>query len=425
MEQPGMLPSGDFPVRGCRGQIRAYIKTKRDELKATDEQEMYLSGQLALLEEQLEANSVTKNKLETNIKTLKAKIASVIEKQFAGIDVENIKQQYNAAKKSSSSDEILALEKKRMEIQNKQYVSKFASEGNKTEAELKAVHSEYNRLYKKATGIRPGVPCPTCTHSLTDAEFNTVKKEIIQELNNLKAKGVKLKSQLDDIVKLDTKAKEQFLQYQADDLKKVEEEIKAVKSSTTADIDKLRDILTYGNFSEEQVNKLEAMKAELYSDETDLRAMRSDDELQKMIESVKLQIKDNDVSRQFIKYLIAAANEYAVKRAEIMLTPLKMKQASIKLFEVVKSTGELKGTFKFAYDGKDYRWLSTSERIKAGLEVANLLKRLTGLAYPTFIDNAESINTNFIRPYGQTIFAFVKKCALTIQEPAYTSKEAA
>lgn len=167
------------------------------------------------------------------------------------------------------------------------------------------------------------------------------------------------------------------------------------------------------------------MKAELYSDETDLRAMRSDDELQKTIESVKLQIKDNDVSRQFIKYLIAAANEYAVKRAEIMLTPLKMKQASIKLFEVVKSTGELKGTFKFAYDDKDYRWLSTSERIKAGLEVANLLKRLTGLAYPTFIDNAESINTNFIRPYGQTIFAFVKKCALTIQEQAYTSKEAA
>ena len=102
---------------------------------------------------------------------MKAKIASVMEKQFAGIDVENIKQQYNAAKKSSSNDEILALEKKRMEIQNKQYVSKFAGEGNKTEAELKAVHSEYNRLYKKATGIRPGVPCPTCTHSLTDADL--------------------------------------------------------------------------------------------------------------------------------------------------------------------------------------------------------------------------------------------------------------
>lgn len=29
MEQPGTLPSGDFPVRGCRGQIRAYIKRER------------------------------------------------------------------------------------------------------------------------------------------------------------------------------------------------------------------------------------------------------------------------------------------------------------------------------------------------------------------------------------------------------------
>lgn len=29
MEQPGTLPSGDFPVRGCRGQIRAYIKSER------------------------------------------------------------------------------------------------------------------------------------------------------------------------------------------------------------------------------------------------------------------------------------------------------------------------------------------------------------------------------------------------------------
>ena len=29
MEQPSTLPSGDFPVRGCRGQIRAYIKRER------------------------------------------------------------------------------------------------------------------------------------------------------------------------------------------------------------------------------------------------------------------------------------------------------------------------------------------------------------------------------------------------------------
>ncbi len=403
-----------------------YIKNKRAELKEADEQITYLSGQLALLEEQLESNSVTKNKLAAAIKGKKEKIATVMKKQYEGIDIEATKQEYEAAKKSSSADETLALEKKRIEIQNRVYISKFSAEIAKTEAEYKSTVSEYNRLYKQATGIRPGVPCPTCTHALTDAEFNSVKTDITKQLNALKAKGTNLKSQLADLVKLDEQAKEQFLQYQQDDLKKVEVEIKTVKAKTDADIDRLRDIIRFGNFSESQVNSLEGMKAELFADESDLKAMQSDDELRKAIESVKLQIKDNDAKKQFIQYLITAANEYAVKRAEIMLTPLKMNKAAIKLFEEVKTTGEIKDTFKFTYDGKDYRWLSTSERIKAGLEVADLLKRLTGLMYPTFVDNAESINTNFSRPDGQMIFAFVRKCALTVQEPSYAAaKEAA
>ena len=103
-----------------------------------------------------------------------------------------------------------------------------------------------------------------------------------------------------------------------------------------------------------------------------------------------------------------------------------MDKAAIKLSEVEKGTGEIKDTFKFTYDGKDYRWLSNSERIKAGLEIAMLVKRLTGLTYPTFVDNAESINTNFTRPDGQMIFAFVRRCAITVHEPSPAAvKEAA
>lgn len=36
MEQHGTLPSGDFPVRGCRGQIRAYIKRGRRDIHIPD-----------------------------------------------------------------------------------------------------------------------------------------------------------------------------------------------------------------------------------------------------------------------------------------------------------------------------------------------------------------------------------------------------
>ncbi len=100
-------------------------------------------------------------------------------------------------------------------------------------------------------------------------------------------------------MKLDAQAKDQFEQYKADDLKKVEEEIKNVKSATSSDIDRLRDTLTFGNFSEAQVNSLEAMKAELFADESDLNSMRSEEELTKAIETVKLQKKDNEGKKIF------------------------------------------------------------------------------------------------------------------------------
>ena len=94
-----------------------------------------------------------------------------------------------------------------------------------------------------------------------------------------------------------------------------------------------------------------------------------------------------------------------------------MNRASIKLIDVVKTTGEVKDVFKFTYDGKDYRWLSTSEKIKAGLEVANLLARLTKLNYPTYIDNAECITTGIDSIHGQLIAAFARNTALTVIHP--------
>ena len=46
--------------------------------------------------------------------------------------------------------------------------------------------------------------------------------------------------------------------------------------------------------------------------------------------------------------------------------------------------------------------LSNSERIKAGLEIANLIINQIGMNIPIFIDNAESI-TEYIAPDTQVI----------------------
>lgn len=80
-------------------------------------------------------------------------------------------------------------------------------------------------------------------------------------------------------------------------------------------------------------------------------------------------------------------------------------------------TGEVKDVFKFTYGGRYYNRLSLSEKIRAGLEVSELVKRLTGRNYPVFIDNMESVDelTN-VRPTGQIIMAkCVRGAALTVK----------
>ena len=62
--------------------------------------------------------------------------------------------------------------------------------------------------------------------------------------------------------------------------------------------------------------------------------------------------------------------------------------------------------FKFTYGGRRYDRLSLSEKIRAGMEVSELMKRLTGRNYPVFVDNMESVDDlNNVRPTGQVIMA--------------------
>ena len=96
---------------------------------------------------------------------------------------------------------------------------------------------------------------------------------------------------------------------------------------------------------------------------------------------------------------------------------LRMNRVSITLYDVVKSTGEVKDVFRFTYEGRDYICLSHSERIRAGLEVAELIKRLLGVEYPTFIDDVESVPViDNVRPTGQVFIAkVIKGTALQVQ----------
>ena len=90
---------------------------------------------------------------------------------------------------------------------------------------------------------------------------------------------------------------------------------------------------------------------------------------------------------------------------------------TITLFEPIKTTGELKSVFRFAYKGRDFAALSLSERTAAGLEICALMRRLTGLNFPVFIDNTESIaNFDMSALPRQTVFLrMVKNAPLSVK----------
>ena len=127
------------------------------------------------------------------------------------------------------------------------------------------------------------------------------------------------------------------------------------------------------------------------------------------------------------KQILGHAASYLGKKNELLLASLKMNRVRISLSETVKGTGETKDTFKFTYDGKGYAKLTLSEKMRTGLEIAELIKRLSGRRYPTFLDNGESISViDNVRPTGQLMISkVVKDKPLTVLSKASSAGKAA
>ncbi|MCM3487862.1 AAA family ATPase [Alkalihalophilus marmarensis] len=102
-------------------------------------------------------------------------------------------------------------------------------------------------------------------------------------------------------------------------------------------------------------------------------------------------------------FIIDAIKAFQAKEAELQGEKVQalFTTLSVRLFEEQKN-GDIKPTFVIQMDGKDYKMLSLSESIKAGLELREVLSEQSGVVAPTFVDNAESITT-FKGPTGQLI----------------------
>ena len=96
----------------------------------------------------------------------------------------------------------------------------------------------------------------------------------------------------------------------------------------------------------------------------------------------------NDLTKE--KAVLVDYNSNYVNFIAEIFEPI-LTDTKIHLHKINKETGEIKEDFYITYKDKDYSLLSNSERIKVGLELANMFNILLNKKYPTVVDDSESI----------------------------------
>ena len=252
-----------------------------------------------------------------------------------------------------------------------------------------------------------------------------VRKAFQESISGIVAEGKEQRAQLEELKAMDAESQATFEKFKEEDVAKLQQDVRELtekrgrlldssrgaSAQKRAQLEELRgrmqtltSDLEYGKLTSEEYDRLKACGEEIHKLEAELSALQStalpdEAEIEARIKAAQEKITE-------LKGSVSCLLLYISKRVELTLAELKMNRVSISLYDVVKSTGEVKDVFRFEYNGRRYERLSLSEKIRAGMEVSELMKRLTGRNYPVFVDNMESVDDlNNVRPTGQVLMA--------------------
>ena len=407
------------------------LKRCREEIRDLEERITYLRGQKDLAASQGESHEQAEQELTLQADTLREEIAELEQRQFSGMDVSDMQERlvelsgrYEEAARDERTDtsklreQIQTLREKIARREGEQYQSKFTEALAEASARVKDLGVRYQRENAAYKAFHAGMECPACHRSVTEQSLPEVQAALKKVLSELYAAGSEQRAQLIELQEMDKKAADTFAQFKEDDLGKwaaeaaemeqrcasLAEQASAETERLRAEIQTLTADLEYGNLSQSEYDHLGTCREELRQSEAKIAALQTMTAAQ--LPDFDREIAQANASIAEIKRKMADVIAYISKRAELTFSQLKMNRVDISLYDVVKSTGEVKDTFKFQYGGRRYDRLSLSEKIRAGMEGSELMKRLTGRNYPVFVDNMESVDDLAnVRPPGQIIMA--------------------
>ena len=409
------------------------LKHCREEIRGLEERITYLRGQKDLAASQGESHEQVEQELTLQTDLLRREIAELEQRQFSSMDVSAMQERlvelsgrYEEAARDERADtsklreQLQLLREKIARREVEKYQSKFTKALAEASARVKDLGVRYQRENAAYKAFHAGMECPACHRSVTEQSLPEVQAALKKVLSELYAAGSEQRAQLIELQEMDKKAADTFARFKEDDLGKwaaeaaemeqrcasLAEQASAETECLRAEIQTLTADLEYGNLSQAEYDRLGTCREELRQSEAKIAALQTMTAAQ--LPDFDREIAQANASIAEIKRKMANVIAYISKRAELTFSQLKMNRVEISLYDVVKSTGEVKDTFKFQYSGRRYDRLSLSEKIRAGMEVSELMKRLTGRNYPVFVDNMnmESVDDLAnVRPTGQIIMA--------------------
>ena len=416
------------------------VKQLRKDIRELENSVIYLQGQQDLALSQQKDGQTRRAELEAKRGSLTEEKQTLEAKRYAGIDTAELEstltdlsaqysELFNDNSDESGLDELDARlyeqARKLAERSASVYESKFTQAIAAATERVKALGAKYNAEVSAGKAIVPGFVCPTCRRAVSEEDVPVVRRAFQQSVSGIVAEGKEQRAQLEELKAMDAQSLETFQKFKEEDVAKLEQSVRelteergrVLESGSRASAQRRNQLeelrtrmqtltsdLEYGNLNTEEYDRMKACGEELRQIEAELSALKNtvipaEEEFETKIQAAQKQIAEQ-------KEAVACLLQYIAKRVELTLAQLQMNRVSISLYDVVKSTGEVKDVFRFEYRGRRYDRLSLSEKIRAGMEVSELMKRLTGRNYPVFVDNMESVDDlNNVRPTGQVLMA--------------------
>ena len=412
-------------MRGILGNDRLempeiYLKGKRSELKELEKDRLVLDGQMQQTENQrakLQSELTEKKALLAHTTAALAPLENKQKAQdFTALDAEiaRLSTQYDAVQDGQADDRRAALQAELDAVREREFTFPGTAQLRQMLGQLQALYGRYNDEAGRLQYLQTQGVCPTCLRRIDSGSFPEIQAAFAKRLQKIQTDGVALRQQSETLAMQETQARQEFDVLKAGEITRLEQELASAQADNAAQqrelikakIKELSALRALGGLTADESQQYQT----LFHEQGKLESGIS--QITKMLDSLpKGQQKGLDRLDADIRTLqdkITAAKAYQSERAALLFAPVQMHKAGLKLYEPMKESGELRDVFKLTWDGRDYVRLSLSERMRCGLEVVELLSRLSGKRYPLFVDNTESLcDLGAAQHDGQMILARV------------------